>query len=159
MCGGTNKIIRKSGNTTDIMYDGSSDTFNSTNLSKDCTCGITNNAATQIQLTIYIIDIRLHSYYLAANEQLANCSSAKFDFDSFALQCVQSTNPFRDNFRYLDIFDTLSQNTVFLDPGKTTEMNLTGIHRNGARDAPAMVWVQVTCKYSGRHTYCHYWIY
>lgn len=149
MCGGPNKLVQTSNNTVDIMFDGSAVTYESNLFSKDCGCSITNTLGRSITLTVSIIDIRMNSYFVQDNQLIANCTSALFSFDGFALKCVDSLNPFKDNFRYMNLSSTDTQKTVFVNAGQSTDFSLTDVHKLGDTDAPAMVWIRVTCKYDG----------
>lgn len=129
------------------MLDGSTVKYDSNLYSQDCSCSITNNAGNQISLIVTLIDIRMNSFFVPDNQGIANCSSAIFSFDGLFLKCVNSLNPFRDNFRYMTLSSSDTQQTVILNSGQSTDISLTDVHKLGASDAPAMVWIRVECKY------------
>ncbi|XP_052238370.1 uncharacterized protein LOC127849662 [Dreissena polymorpha] len=72
MCGGPSKKTNKVTNSTDIWFDGSTETFDPTKASKECKCSLTNmHTQTLTTLNLDLIDIRLESHYRDANASSA----------------------------------------------------------------------------------------
>ncbi|XP_052239785.1 uncharacterized protein LOC127850654 isoform X3 [Dreissena polymorpha] len=138
MCGGPFKKMSKVTNSTDIWFDGSTEIFDPNKASKECKCSFTNlHTQTSSMLFLDWIDVRLESHYRDVNATSAMCSSALFTPEGFFRPCKESTEHWKDNF----IYNNLDRpHNITLSPGQTTEVLLKDIHKNGARDSPAMIW-------------------
>ncbi|KAH3735220.1 mucin-5AC-like isoform X2 [Dreissena polymorpha] len=138
LCGGPFKKSNKVTNSNDIWFDGSTETFDPTKASKECKCSFTNlHAQTSVTLILDWIDVRLESHYRDVNASSAMCSSAIFTPEGFFRRCKESTEHWKDNFIY---YNLVRPHNITLSPGQTTEVLLKDIHKNGARDSPAMIW-------------------
>ncbi|XP_052239786.1 integumentary mucin C.1-like [Dreissena polymorpha] len=138
MCGGTFKITNNVTNSTDIWFDGSTETFDPTKASKECKCSLTNlHTQTSTTLILDWIDVRLESHYRDVNASSAMCSSAILTTEGFFRRCKESTEHWKDNFIYYNLD---RPHNITLSPGQTTDVLLRDIHKNGARDSPAIIW-------------------
>ncbi|XP_053404086.1 uncharacterized protein LOC123554394 isoform X1 [Mercenaria mercenaria] len=135
LCGGTSTTSY-----AEIMFDGSMENFDPLKASKECRCNVTNFGEQQ-NVILTTIDVRLESHYKRENQTSADCSSASFTSNVRSVKCVKSDMHYEDNFFYESSDD--SQQTLIMAPWMTSDIRLTDIHANGARDSPAMVWISL----------------
>ncbi|KAH3803446.1 hypothetical protein DPMN_131707 [Dreissena polymorpha] len=143
MCGGPLKKTTKVTKSTDIWFDGSTETFDPYRRSKECKCSFTNlHTHNSTELFLALIDVRLESHNPDVNASTAMCSNAILQSVDYSWRCKESTEHWKDNFVYRT--SEVSYQSITLSPGQTRNVLLKDIHRNGPRDIPAMIWFYAT---------------
>ena len=116
----------------ELIFDGSTETFVSSDVGKDCRCEVSVTSSKSIKMMA--IDVRMHSYHRNENGT-QECSSATLRSSSWVQICVNVTDHYKSNFNN----DLITE--INVTPISPFEIKLEDLYQNGERDAPAMVWL------------------
>ena len=137
-CGSSqdDSAVTSTSDSIEIMFD--SRKQNSTEKThKDCRCGIFSADGSPVNVSLTLIDVRLHSYETKGNDsQQYECSSASISSYVYTESCMNSTSHHVDNFVYNGSFvwEVINESNIFL----YNLFNKSGL------DSPAMVWLSVS---------------
>ena len=143
MCGGPTKKTTHYLSNPEVWFDGSTETFDPKSASKECKCTIGNTQEfPSMAMYMQVLDMRMESHVIGDASTSARCSSADFKSERIATRCGNSSMHWRDNFHYHDRELNTESYSFTLNYNQRTEIRLTDIHKNGAWDSPAMVWLR-----------------